>query len=389
MWLTSAILVLFGLLQIAAAHSLSPHERDTNPAFARRGHSTFRRYGQLQQILPRNDDRGPRELSPRAPGDARLYKPNVTLTTLDDFLKFFVFDNLTDQSGGIVTYTTREEATQLNLYGPGSQGGIKIRADLTERNKTKGRKSVRLRGSTNFTDGVFVWNTISAPSSCGSWPSLWLVNEEKWPTGGEIDMFEYGNGRGRRPWVDQSLHLNGTCVMPPEHQRETTGRSTGYDDCDSFEARNGNHGCGITTYNDLAVGPGFNANGGAWYVVEKFKGDIKQWIFPQCRVPEDLKSLSKTIDTSKWGKPSGHWPTTPDCDLDKKFRDIHPIANINFCGTSQLYWREDGCLAVAPDCYVWQATDEATDYYLRIGEKLELDIAAFAHYAPVQTQKRD
>lgn len=319
---------------------------------------------------------------------ASRYELNVSLTTLADFLSFFTFDNQTDVSGGINTYTTREEAEALNLFGPGSLGGIRISADVTERNKTRGRRSVRLRGSQEFQDGVFAWNVASAPTGCGVWPALWVVGYDSpppspWPQNGEIDIFEYGNGRSRRPYTDQTLHLNGTCVMPPPSERNMTGTTTGYEDCDSFEARNGNHGCGVTTTNDLATGPGFNANGGGWFVAERREGDVKLWVFPQCRVPSSLQSGGAKIDTSQFGKPSAHFPSTPECDLREKFGPIHPVANIAFCGTAQLYWRDDGCLAVAPDCYSWQATDNATDYYIRTKSVLDMDITSFAFYQPI------
>lgn len=162
------VATLCALFQFALASSLRHHSsidafHHTRPRpthFAhRRNNNNNRPQNNVDQPLTQDDDSSNNDVS-----SPRLYKANVSLTTLDDFLSFFTFENLTDPSGGVVTYTTREEAEQYNLYGPGSQGGIIIRADLTERNKTQGRKSVRLRGTQNFTDGVFVWNVASAPT---------------------------------------------------------------------------------------------------------------------------------------------------------------------------------------------------------------------------------
>lgn len=51
----------------------------------------------------------------------------------------------------MVTYVDKAEAKRLNLYGPSHLGGgIRIAADLTEKNVSLGRKSIRLRGKEQY-----------------------------------------------------------------------------------------------------------------------------------------------------------------------------------------------------------------------------------------------
>jgi hypothetical protein len=81
---------------------------------------------------------------------SHVYSRNLTLSTFEDFLDFFTFNNIKDPSGGLVTYVDQKEAERLDLVGPGKAGGIRISADLSEKNVSAGRKSIRLRGKEAF-----------------------------------------------------------------------------------------------------------------------------------------------------------------------------------------------------------------------------------------------
>lgn len=85
-----------------------------------------------------------------ASGVSHVYSRALTLSTYEDFLDFFIFNNIKDPSGGLVTYVDQKEADRLDLVGPGKAGGIRISADLSEKNVSAGRKSIRLRGKEAF-----------------------------------------------------------------------------------------------------------------------------------------------------------------------------------------------------------------------------------------------
>lgn len=85
-----------------------------------------------------------------ASGISHVYSRSLTLSTFEDFLDFFTFNNIKDPSGGLVTYVDQKEAERLDLVGPGKAGGIRISADPSEKNVSAGRKSIRLRGKEAF-----------------------------------------------------------------------------------------------------------------------------------------------------------------------------------------------------------------------------------------------
>lgn len=111
---------------------------------------------------------------------------------------------------------------------------------------------------------------------------------------------------------------------------------------------------------------------------------ITHWFFTECSAPTIITNPPSHLPAG-WeeslGKPDARFPSSKSCDLAAKLNEPHNvIMNIDFCGLAQGYWEEEGCLAVAPDCYSWAKTPDATRYYRLEGQSVDFDIARFSYY---------
>lgn len=196
-----------------------------------------------------------------------------------------------------------------------------------------------------------------------------------------MDIFEYGNGLRYPP--EQTLHLNGTCVMPPN--RLQTGNNTAWQDCDSFEGwKTGNHGCGVELLNDKFTVPALlNQNGGAVFVMERNADQIQGWAFPTCSPHARALKNRRKIDTTKFGTPSSFFPSTATCSLKDKFDKLHPIINISLGGHAEASWVRDGCLALAPSFYTgWGVSENSTEYLKQPGNSVDFHVSSYTYFAP-------
>ena len=116
--------------------------------------------------------------------------------------------------------------------------------------------------------------------------------------------------------------------------RKMTGTSLG-DDCDV--AATGNGGCGVSSTDPRSYGPAFNKAGGGFYAMERSAAGVKIWFWRRssCKVPSEVLSGAKEIDTDKSGTPFADFPGG-SCDTDAHFGPHSVIIDLTLCEPSEI-----------------------------------------------------
>jgi beta-glucanase (GH16 family) len=126
-------------------------------------------------------------LAPYSSVSAQTWYNNVDLYDSSNFFNRFDFETFDDPTHGYVDY---QDSSATDLYSITSAGTAKFGADSvhTPASGARGRRSVRLEGTTSYTRGLFVADFKHMPgTSCGAWPAYWLLGPN-WPSNGEIGM---------------------------------------------------------------------------------------------------------------------------------------------------------------------------------------------------------
>ncbi|KAG6026895.1 hypothetical protein E4U19_002351 [Claviceps sp. Clav32 group G5] len=251
-----------------------------------------------------------------------------------------------DPSHGFVSYQSRPNAEAQGLYSVDESTGV-VRLGVDHTNVlplSGGRPSIRLESKEAYTHGLFVADFLHMPpSQCGLWPAFWSYGPE-WPNDGEIDLIEGANDQHRNIL---SAHTSAGCTLSKNLKSKalTPPRTA---NCDIGTL---NVGC---TYdapaNDTtSYGDGFNAAGGGVYAMEWDSEYIKIWHFARSQIPRDIKT--KKPDPKTWGLPDAIFGGD-SCDVDKHFKDMSLVININFCGDwgNAVWGKTDGCGKYASTC---------------------------------------
>ncbi|KII86820.1 glycoside hydrolase family 16 protein [Plicaturopsis crispa FD-325 SS-3] len=288
------------------------------------------------------------------------YVRNTTISG-DGFYKAFDFQNITDPSGGNVTYVDGTFAESANLtFASGTSFIARVDATTTLSATDGGRNSVRLRSNATYTTHVAVFDIRHVPEGCGTWPAVWEAGDN-YPETGEVDIMEGVNNKGTNV---ATLHTDAGCSMPSN--RNMTGTET-QDDC-SVYTDEAYTGCGVTFPEANSYGPDFNAVGGGWYAVERTAAFIKVWFWSRnsTSVPKDVSSGSKSVNPSNWGTPQGYWPNSSTCDIATHFGPHHILINIDLCGSyagSSSVYGADGCPGTCADYVNSNPTAFANAYF--------------------------
>ncbi|KAG6086238.1 hypothetical protein E4U15_000796 [Claviceps sp. LM218 group G6] len=251
-----------------------------------------------------------------------------------------------DPSHGFVAYQSRPNAEARGLYSVDESTGV-VRLGVDHTNVlplTGGRPSIRLESKEAYTHGLFVADFLHMPpSQCGLWPAFWSYGSN-WPNDGEIDLIEGANDQHRNIL---SAHTSAGCTLSKnlESKALTPPRTA---DCDVGTL---NVGCAYDApANDTSsYGDGFNAASGGVYAMEWDSEYIKIWHFARSQIPRDIKT--KKPDPKTWGLPDAIFGGD-SCDVDKYFKDMSLVININFCGDwgSAVWGKTDGCGKYASTC---------------------------------------
>ncbi|KAK7470139.1 hypothetical protein VKT23_001579 [Stygiomarasmius scandens] len=241
------------------------------------------------------------------------------------FLEGFTLEAIKDPTHGRVNYVDAATAQKLNLTYATEDRFI-ARADSTTVLDPDGlgRNSFRMQSKREYGNGVMVFNINHIPEGCGTWPAVWSYSEP-WPTKGEIDVVE---GVNNQPYSQGTLHTLPICNMTEKRWQKGSTINTNCDYSVNFNA-----GCGVAYSSRRSFGPGFNANGGGWYAVERTDEFIKIWFWDRddVFVPPEVRFGADFIVTDFWGKPEAFFPNTM-CDIEELFGDHNIIINLTFCG---------------------------------------------------------
>jgi hypothetical protein len=232
------------------------------------------------------------------------------------------------------------------------------------------RESIRLEGKRHFNRGLFILDIDHVPSGCGVWPAFWLVDEQHWPTNGEIDIVEPINGDDI---ATTSLHTTDSCTMyqhvPPFVKTGTWSVAEGVidrytllpdnysrvpaDNCYGYAPHQWiNQGCVAMENRHNTSGDGLNQRGGGIYVLEwdPSAGYIRSWVFPRNdKIPENLRLSLHSSSPSHTGirrsivPEPNQWGVLPyayfaigsqtGCSTNH-FKNMRLVFNLAFCGSA-------------------------------------------------------
>ncbi|KAH9909969.1 glycoside hydrolase family 16 protein [Xylariomycetidae sp. FL2044] len=284
----------------------------------------------------------------------------------DEYTGTSFFDNFNyftgyDPAEGFVHYVPQEQAESLNLTYASEDSAI-LRVDTSvgpdsEPNASTGRFSVRVESKTQYENGLFIFDVKHTPYGCGTWPALWLVDQNNWPNHGEIDVMEAVNNA--TDGNQMTLHTTDNCQMGGI-KRKMTGTNV-HSNC--YNATNDNAGCGVQGPTD-SYGATYNDVSGGIMALEWRDAGIRMWEFGRNEIPDDI--TAKTPDPSTWGTAAADFPNT-DCDIGSHFKNQSIIINIDLCGQyAGGVYAQSGCPSNCTD-YVANNPDAFTNAFWEFG----------------------
>lgn len=264
---------------------------------------------------------------------ARVYTFQDNLTSFEQY-DFITAD---DPTNGFVNYVSKDLASQAGLIGRTPSGGMILSANHKQVVKNpRGRSAVRVQSKKMYNPGtLFVADINHIPTTCGSWPAMWLLGADGvWPTSGEVDWIEGGNVMAANNLM--SLHTTAGCKLIPTETDNYTGILQGNIDCNAA-ASSDNSGCSIKG------GPFGQAFNGGVYVLEWAYKGFSIWFFPHGQVPATL-NINRP-DVAQLGKPLAQFAGGA-CNWRERFRKMKLIINTTFCGDwAGNVWKSGGCAA--------------------------------------------
>lgn len=105
-----------------------------------------------------------------------------------DFFDDFDFFNQADPTNGFVHYVLEDAATQPahNLtYASESSAILRVDTTSDEYDTSTGRWSVRVSSKKQYDSGLFIFDVLHSPVGCGTWPALWICDDNNWPDNGQ------------------------------------------------------------------------------------------------------------------------------------------------------------------------------------------------------------
>lgn len=259
---------------------------------------------------------------------------------------FFTYD---DPTRGIVNYVDRMTAVRNGLVFLRNGKAI-IKPDTVKRvpQGARGRDSVRIVSTQTYDEGLWVLDLNHMPTGCGTWPAYWLVGDDPWPAGGEVDIME---GANLQSLNHVALHTKPGCQMWGIDETKFTGlwsaNGLGGEarDC-YYAATDWNVGCAVDSI-EPSFGDSLNRLGGGVVVAEVHrKKHIRVWFFRHAEVPVDLKQPGKSPNPDSWTKlPIASFPLRGNCNGGYFFKGLRIVFNLTFCGgfSGFQFLQQNGC----------------------------------------------
>ena len=107
-----------------------------------------------------------------------------------NFFDSFNFFSQPDPTNGFVHYVLEDAATQPahNLtYASESSAILRVDTTSDEYDTSTGRWSVRVSSKKQYDSGLFIFDVLHSPVGCGTWPALWICDDENWPDNGQFN----------------------------------------------------------------------------------------------------------------------------------------------------------------------------------------------------------
>ncbi|MCJ1354549.1 MAG: hypothetical protein MMC33_004538 [Icmadophila ericetorum] len=231
-----------------------------------------------------------------------------------NWLQMMSVQNITDLTGGYVTYVTEATALQngyINFLGNQVYLGVDY-TDVLDPNGP-GRNSVRLLSNNAYENGLIIGDFAHMPGSdCGLWPAFWMVGPN-WPSGGEVDIIEGVNIGVQN---QMTLHTSPGCVVSVGTQGQT-GSSVGDPGCGDG---GGYNGCAVVDYVGTSYGTAFNSVGGGVYATLWTASSIAMWYWARDDIPADI--TAGTPNVAGWGTPAADFS---GCAFDSYFNNLNIV----------------------------------------------------------------
>ncbi|GAB7356347.1 hypothetical protein MBLNU459_g7137t1 [Dothideomycetes sp. NU459] len=280
-----------------------------------------------------------------------------------DTMDFFTAEDPTNGTVTYVNYATAAENRYIGLVSNDLRSaeqlshsvyiGVDHRAIASS-----GRNSIRVSSQQSWTHGLLLADIAAAPTGCGTWPALWLVNTgDAWPgSTGEIDLFETVNMAQAN---SMTLHTSAGCSLTntDTFQSSSFSGTVTTSNCDVNAPNQAqNAGCSITAplanassahANATATaGPAFNAQGGGVYALLWTSAGITIYFHPRGQIPADIAAgapdpASWTTSTRPLAAFAG-----PACDWDAHVANLSLVVDTTLCGDwAGEVWASGGCAA--------------------------------------------
>ncbi|RYO92326.1 hypothetical protein DL766_001921 [Monosporascus sp. MC13-8B] len=287
----------------------------------------------------------------------KVYKVSEVYDSTNFFDKFD-FISARDPTGGYVQYQSRAEAEKLGLVAYDG-GEMYIGVDhspesVLDAAKDPGRKSVRMESKTVYNKGLVIAEFSYLPKpTCGSWPAFWFFGEP-WPTKGEIDLYENWNDLlfNRHTSHVNAPEIVGECILAQDEMDAVIDSPNCYD---FAEGQADFQGCSASQFTTT-----FGSSNGGVYAMEWTSEHLKIWDWERAFAPSDVKA-GNPKPSAAWGKPAY---VIKQCNVDKAFRDMKMILNLNLCGVAaqEHQWGAACKLSTTYDTCAGYVADRPEDF---------------------------
>jgi len=250
-----------------------------------------------------------------------------------------------DPTSGYVVYVSTNTD---NLVKSVSPTGVRVNtgamSSWTDGDGVKhaGIKAVRLQSKASYGVGtVLIADVRHVPSEIGTWPALWLVQDEAtWPNSGEFDLIEgwtypstWSTDQPMQSAVFSTLHTApNVCTVPNPYGRPL-----------NCNAGAGDEGCPFDGPANT-FGAALNAKGGGTFAMAWTSAGIRAFFWPRATVkpwgsgaPASRITVDSTWDSAQYAS----WPFSKGVDskgrayncVDPKLsQKMRIILNTDICG---------------------------------------------------------
>ncbi|KAK3386643.1 putative endo-1,3(4)-beta-glucanase, partial [Podospora didyma] len=232
----------------------------------------------------------------------------------NDFMKI-------DPTHGFVDYKNYQDAHDGGLIK--TQGTELYIGVDSDHNGVAGRGSVRLESQTRYNKGLIIAHFTHIPKAvCGAWPAFWMYGPN-WPNSGEADVYEQWNLADPLYAFHTGAPADvGACTLKPSTFSATQGSNNCYIHA---QGQFDNEGSALSLLSSIEKVTNRPLTDATQWTSTVFR----VWTWPANKAPAD--ALSGEPNPASWGLPTFSVDSS-SCDIDRAFKDMRLVLNIDFCG---------------------------------------------------------